>query len=457
MSGRVSGEVDAEDRARLEVEGTTEDLEAAEAVFTRVRRALGNPEAQAAGFTGAGTFRGLWRGTVDWPVFEGRFEGERVGYGGVDWGRAEWAGTLDTAAEAVESRPLVLRKGAGEIRWEGRAEIGWFGLRDALEGRARASSWPVEDLVTFMEWDVVATGLVTGEAQRPRPAQRPARARRRARRAAAATTRFPTTSARIESRWKGRVAEVTRGEVRLGGGTVAFRGSVTDDGVYDGAGEMEGVDLGALAPAPVAGRRLRRPALRPPRDAGHARRGPACARASPRPASSSATRASAPSRRASWGPATAGSRSTGAAAPPAWTWRSPAPWAPRRPTRRSSPSPRDRRASTPSSARCSRPFPRRSPSWPPGRCASTARSQTPAEIRAEAVVPDLQLLLPEFPLRASEPVRLTFSGGRLELADLHLAGEGTDLAVTGGVDVLGEGPARRVRSRPGGPARPRRS
>ena len=46
----------------------------------------------------------------------------------------------------------------------------------------------------------------------------------------------------------------------------------------------------------------------------------------------------------------------------------------------------------------------------------------------------------EFPLGAKEPVRLTFSGGRLELADLHLAGEGTDLAVTGGVDVLGEGP-----------------
>ena len=138
MNGRVSGEVDAEDRARLEIEGTTEDLEAAEGVFTRVRRALGNPEAQAAGFTGAGAFRGLWRGTLDWPIFEGRFEGENVGYGGVDWGRAEWSGLLDTAAEAVESRPLVLRKGSGELHWEGRAEIGWFGLKDAIEGRARS-------------------------------------------------------------------------------------------------------------------------------------------------------------------------------------------------------------------------------------------------------------------------------------------------------------------------------
>jgi hypothetical protein len=98
-------------------------------------------------------------------VFEGRFEGEDVGYAGVSWGHAEWTGTLDTEAEAVESRPLVLRKGGGEMRWDGRAEIGWFGLRDALEGRARAASWPVEDLVTFMEWDVSATGLVSGEAQ----------------------------------------------------------------------------------------------------------------------------------------------------------------------------------------------------------------------------------------------------------------------------------------------------
>ena len=66
--------------------------------------------------------------------------------------------------------------------------------------------------------------------------------------------------------------------------------------------------------------------------------------------------------------------------------------------------------------------------------------EAPAEIRAEAVVPDLQLLLPDFPVRARDPVRLTFSGGRLELADFHLAGEGTDLTVTGGLDVLGEGP-----------------
>jgi hypothetical protein len=74
--------------------------------------------------------------------------------------------------------------------------------------------------------------------------------------------------------------------------------------------------------------------------------------------------------------------------------------------------------------------------------------EAPAGIRAEAVVPDLQLLLPDFAIRSREPVRVTSSGGRLELADLHLAGEGTDLGVTGGVDVLGDGPlALAVRGR----------
>jgi translocation and assembly module TamB len=65
---------------------------------------------------------------------------------------------------------------------------------------------------------------------------------------------------------------------------------------------------------------------------------------------------------------------------------------------------------------------------------------SPPDLQAEATVTDLQLLLPDYPIRSRGPVRLELDGGRLRLADLHLAGEGTDLMVTGGVDVLGEGP-----------------
>ena len=192
MSGSVTGEVDPEDRARLEVAGETGDLAATETVLTRVRRALGNPEAQPAGFTGRGGFRGSWRGTVDWPVFEGRFAGDGVGYAGVDWGHAEWTGTLDTAAESVDSRPLVLRKGAGEIRWEGRTEIGWFGLKDAIDGRARADRVAGRG-PRDASWSGTSRPPASSAGRRWSAGGAARRkARRAAPRATAATTRFPS-------------------------------------------------------------------------------------------------------------------------------------------------------------------------------------------------------------------------------------------------------------------------
>ena len=64
----------------------------------------------------------------------------------------------------------------------------------------------------------------------------------------------------------------------------------------------------------------------------------------------------------------------------------------------------------------------------------------PEDVSASASSSDLHLLLPDYPIRSQGPVRLDLEGGRLRLAAFHLAGEGTDLEVTGGLDLLGEGP-----------------
>ena len=432
----MSGEVDALDRARLELASDVGDLAELETVLTRCRRGLGNPEAQPAGFTGKGRFRGRWGGTLDWPVFEGRFEGDEIGYGGVEWGSARWAGSFDTAAEAVESHPLVAQKGGGEIEWNGRAEIGWFGARDALAGRARATAWPVEDLVRFMQWDLQATGRVSGSARvggrRSAPegdAQGTARDGR--------YYGIAYDEALLESRWKGRRAEVTRGAARLGGGRVDFAGSVTDDGVYDGSAEMKDVEIGL-----AAGRHGRHgPCLRPMAAAGHAQRA-----------------------RASWGRSSSshlfyGDEGIGAlAAPLHWRWRRPRdarrplPLGPRRPrarrarcssrrpTTRTSSSWRARPASTLSCAWSSRGCPREWRSSPRARPASRGRSRGPRSSRAEAVLSELELLTADFPVRAREGVTLKLAGGRLDLGQLSLAGEGTDLRVRGALDALGEGP-----------------
>jgi hypothetical protein len=434
---RVSGTVDADDRADLALAADTADVAAADALLTRVRRALGNPEAQPTGFAGHGAFTGRWRGSVDWPVFEGRFSGADVVYGGVDWGRAQWAGVLDTGAERVESHSLVLTKGRGRLMWDGRTETGWFGQADALSGQARLESWPVADIVRFMEWNLSASGTVSGDA------------RIRGRRSApvgeahvvARDGRYegvPYDRARLDTRWGARLAEVTAGEAETGGGHVRFRGTVTDDGVYDGSAEMQDVDLGAVVPPAAgvayAGRlsgeailqgTLTRPRLlarlRSPRlFVGDEGIGALDARFT----ASGDGRVAVDGRCRSARLDLALAGTVGAAAP------------------------HDADLTLTAHATSLDPYLRVAEPELPSALAivasGTARIRgplaTPAEVRADVTLPDLEVRLPGLASRASEPVRLAYSGGRLDLVRLHLAGEGTDLVVSGGADLVGDGP-----------------
>ncbi|HXY41546.1 MAG TPA: translocation/assembly module TamB domain-containing protein [Vicinamibacteria bacterium] len=438
MRARVSGEVDPAGAADLALEAEAAELAVADGVLMRVRRGFGNPEAQPAGVSGGGSFRGRWRGSLDWPVFEGRFSGDRLAYAGVGWGHGEWTGRLDTRAEAIESHSLVLRKAGGELWWDGRSEIGWFGERDRTEGRVRLESWPVEDLVAFMQWRVQASGRVSGEARiSGRRSQPEGEARLSAR--DGRWFAVPYASARLDSRWRGALAELTAGEVALGGGRLRLRGTLSDDGVYDGSAEMDGVDLGTLLPvngdAPgyggrLSGRLLLQGTLARPR-----------------------LRASLSSPRLFFGDEGIGALelqlfgggdgrlnlegrcrsarvdlalSGGVGAVPPYD------------------------ASLTLSARSTSvdPFLRVVRSALPASLSVVASGearirgplQKPDEVRAEASLPELQLLLPEYAVRAREPVRLAFTEGRLELARLHLAGEGTDLDVQGAGDLLGNGP-----------------
>ena len=248
VSAQVSGRIGVDDAAELAIDGETTDLVASDDLFMRVRQALGNAEAHPTGFSGGASFQGLWRGTTSLPIFEGRLDGRDIVYSDIDWGEADWTGLFDTGSESVETRALVLRKGEAEMRWAGRTELGWYGIRDAIEGEVRLSRWPVMDIARFMEWEVDLSGVVSGRAA--------TRGRRSAPEGEARVTvregRYfdvPFDEAEVEARWGEHRARVTAGLVKLGGGTALFSGTLTEDGIYDGRGEMRDVDLGALASA----------------------------------------------------------------------------------------------------------------------------------------------------------------------------------------------------------------
>jgi autotransporter translocation and assembly factor TamB len=322
--------------------------------------------------------------------------------------------------------------------WDGKTETGWLGEKDAQSGRVRLEGWPVADVTRFMEWDVAASGRLSGAATIEGRRSAPAGTARLVARGGVYQG-VPYDEARIETRWAGGRSEVVAGEAHTGGGLVRFGGSVTDDGVWDGAAQMQDIDVGALAPAPVKGvayggrlsgqvlfqGTLRRPrlsaSLRSPRlfvgdegigavearviGAGDGRLSIEGHCRSPRVDLALAGSVEAAPPYAA--DLTLGLRST-------------------------SLDPYLRVAQ-----------PTLSPALAilaSGAARIRGPLAAPGELRAEATLGELQVLLPEFASRAHEPVRLTYEGGRLDIARFHLEGEGTDLVVSGGADLLGEGP-----------------
>jgi hypothetical protein len=438
MRARVAGRIEVDDRADLSIEGQTSDLAATEDLFTRVRRALGNAEAHSTGFAGSGSFRGKWVGTTQLPIFQGRFTGPDVRYSGIDWGRATWVGTFDTGAAAVDSRSLELRKEDGELRWTGLSEVGWYGVRDGIEGELRLSRWPVADVVSFMEWKADLTGVLTG------------RARARGRRSDPAGDARVTVGegryfgvafdeAEVEARWGDGRAEVTSGELAVGGGRTTFTGSLDDNGIYDGTAVVEEVDIGVLLPRPtpeaafagrVSGRLMLEGTLTRPRLRARF--------SSPRlflgdegiGALDATLVGSGDGRLSVDGRCRSGRVDLELAGA----------------VDLASPFHADLRLGARDTSLD--PFVRVLKPALPATVSLVASGETriqgplvrSRDLRAEATVSDLWLVLPDYPIRSRGPVRLDLDEGRLRLADFHLAGEGTDLLVTGAIDLLGDGP-----------------
>jgi autotransporter translocation and assembly factor TamB len=289
-----------------------------------------------------------------------------------------------------------------------------------------------------MQWDLQASGRVSGSARvggrRSAPTGEAQGTARDGRYYGVAYD-----EALVESRWKGRRAEVTRGEARLGGGRVEFAGSVTDDGVYDGSAELKNVEIASLqAETPagtaltgrVSGRVLLQGTLARPRVVGTLESARLFYGDEGIGALAARVTGDGDGRLTLDGRCRSGRVDlalTGAllAAPPY-----------------------DAELKLVARSTSVDPFLRVVQAGLPQGFAVVASGEAdikgplarPAELAAEAVLSELELQTADFPVRARERVTLRLAGGRLELGPLSLAGEGTDLRVSGAIDALGEGP-----------------
>jgi hypothetical protein len=432
----LRGRIARDDRTELGLDAESTDLGATDDLLLRLRRALGNPEAQRAELSGSGVFRGHWRGTLDVPVFEGRFSGRDVGYLGVVWGHAEWAGTMDPFV--IASHSLVLRRSGSELWLDGRTATGFYGQEDALDVRARVKEWPAADLTKALRFDLDLTGAVSGEA---------AYTGRRSALVGSARLAVPAgryygiafDDLEVRTRSRGGSTEITAGRARLGGGEVAFRGTVSDEGFYDGSAEADGVDVGAVLPAlpgearaggRVSGRATLQGTLVRPRLTASLRSarifvgdeglGALEARVSGR--GDGRVRIEAECRSPRVDLALAGDVQ---AAPPyaaALTLEA----------RETSLDPY-LRASFPA-------LPSVVGIVATGRVELGGPLTDAGRLRAAATASEVRIQLPDYPVHSREPVRLDLADGRIDLHALHLAGEGTDLVVSGSAGLGGDDP-----------------
>ncbi len=433
---RLRGQIAADDRTDLDVDAQSSDLIAADELLRRVQRALGAAPGSPLGVRGSGEFRGRWRGRLSDPLFEGRFSGRNLEHRGVAWGKADWAGSA--SADEVVSHSLVLRRAGGELWLDGRTETGKLGANDGLDVRVRFRDWPATDFIRSLDSDLDLIGLVSGEAEvEGRRGMPQGRVHLTAREGRFASVPFADLD--LELQLRGDVTDARAGRARVGGGDVSFHGTLAAGDVYDGALELRGVGLDDALPELAPGVRLGgrlfgdlqlTGSLAMPRLAGQLSSprlflgdeglGAFVATLSGEGDGDLAVEASVRSPRV----AVTASCHLALGAP------------------------HETVARVSFSDTSLDPFLRLlAPALPTaagivstGELRIDGPLDDPQRLRAEAVLSEIQLALPDYPVKNVEPLLVRLEAGRATLSELQLAGEGTSLSVRGSLGLRPDAP-----------------
>jgi autotransporter translocation and assembly factor TamB len=354
----------------------------------------------------------------------------------VNWGRVEFSGSL--LSDELRATGLELRRGGARARIAGRAGTGLHAGGDALELRASLAGWPAEDFVRALGWRIPLSGPLHGDVRLE--GRRPAlTGELRLASAAGLYHGVPFEDLELAALLREGRIEIPGSRARLGSGRLSFRGSVSDDGQYDGSAEAEAVEAGellkALAPGwPVTGKLSGRVTLQGPLDrprlSGELNsqrlflgdEGVGAVRGVLTGAGDGRVAVEANCRSARLDLTVSGTLSTAVDGPAELRLRF---------TDTSlDPFLRQFYPALPSAATL----------VASGVAELSGPLGRPEELRGTAQVSELLLGLPEYPVRNAEPLRFRLEKEAVRVEELRLAGDGTDLRISGVTGMRGQTP-----------------
>jgi translocation and assembly module TamB len=151
------------DTSRIPFRVTSSDWQESDRLLAGILTSFGAPT-NAIEIGGAGTFEGTMLNSFRSPRIEGVFTGEHMHAWGVDWGSARGAAVIENSY--VDVKDAVIGTGAREIRADGRFSAG-FPRKDGgeeINARVLLTRWPVADLRRAFDIDEYRIdGELTGE------------------------------------------------------------------------------------------------------------------------------------------------------------------------------------------------------------------------------------------------------------------------------------------------------
>jgi hypothetical protein len=161
------------DDSRIPFHVTTADWQDSDRLMAGILTVFG-AQTNAIEIGGHGTFDGVMLNGFRSPRIEGVLAGERMRAWGVDWGAVKGKAVIENAY--VDVTDVVIGSGDREIRADGRFSAG-FPRRDGgeeINARIRVTNWPVADLRrAFGILDYRVDGVLSGEFHPYGPYQRP--------------------------------------------------------------------------------------------------------------------------------------------------------------------------------------------------------------------------------------------------------------------------------------------